>query len=244
MALRGPAGEGGRRGIPHAAPPPWIPAFAGMTYGGCVNDGYAKVSLRGVAGAAMPAGHGSTRRGNLRPTCQNKAQVGESGHGRADTAPAPPLCRRCLAGRSLAHHCPLTAHAPPPSDRLSTASHLLGHLHRRLMPVRIERICCLDKSRVAQGRWRDGYVGGGLRRGRACGHPSTSSGWRVAGRSLRDGFAGGGRRRKWNPTSHRCCARRGLAQYNSQGERSQGGAWRSHERDAPVGGVCKPDRLR
>ena len=50
------------------------------------------------------------------------------------------------------------------SDRLSTVSYLLGRLHRRLMRVRIERICCLDKRRVAQvagGRWRDGFVGGG-----------------------------------------------------------------------------------
>ena len=28
--------------------------------------------------------------------------------------------------------------------------HLLRRLHRRLMPVRIERICCLDKRRMAQ----------------------------------------------------------------------------------------------
>ena len=235
MALRGPAGEGGRRGIPHAAPPPWIPAFAGMTYGGCVNDGYAKVSLRRVAGAATPAGHGSTRRGNLRPTCQNKAQVGESGHGRADTAPAPPLCRRCLAGRPLDRHCPLTPplhrHAPPPY----AASGPVAYGIPPPWPPSSAADACKNRTHMLY-RQEAGGTGSLARRlcgGRVC--------W---GGRRRDGHAGRGRRRKWNPTSHRCCARRGLAQYNSQGERSQGGAWRSHERDAPVGGVCKPDRLR
>ena len=61
------------------------------------------------------------------PHCQNKVRAGASGHVGADTAPAPPL-PRCLVGRSLARHCPLTARAPPTSRRRGRA--IQDRLHR------------------------------------------------------------------------------------------------------------------
>ena len=75
------------------------------------------------------------------------------------------------------------------SRRLSTVSHLPGRLHRRLMYVRVERICCLDKRRVAQN------PGGSLARracGEGCGEGTPRRPVDSRLRSLRDGFMGGG----------------------------------------------------
>ncbi len=99
------------------------------------------------------------------------------------------------------------AAGPPLSDRLPTVSHLLGRLHRRLMYVRIERICCKDKRWVAQ------TPGGSLARrtcGEGCGEGTpprpvdsrfrgndVSGGGSLARRLCRGRVEGGGRGVVW-----------------------------------------------
>ena len=87
---------------------------------------------------------------------------------RASPRPPLPADGPCAAtsrrsGRRCSHRTaqwPMAgAAAPPPSDRLPTASHLLGRLHGWLMPVRIEHRFCTGKRRVSQGGGVDGGRG-------------------------------------------------------------------------------------
>ena len=118
---------------------------------------------------------------------------------RASPRPPLPADGPCAAtsrrsGRRCSHRTaqwPIAgAAAPPPSDRLPTASHLLGRLHGWLMPVRIEHRFCTGKRRVSQGGGVDGGRGGGWDAPRRAARPWIPAfAGMTAGRCGNDGCA-------------------------------------------------------